>query len=180
MQDNRLKLFLAVAVLVLKSVLAGAAFYLVAIRSMDLFWVFALFILIDILDGRLLGEGFRLWDTIGDRIFAYACFLALMVFSETIYPIFILIMVFLAKDMTITLLAWWKKTGTVRSSLFDRLAILMVALYFVSFAVGLKGEWMEGFFGLAIGIVILQFALKVRKILGIGRRIVAKKAGKTL
>jgi len=91
---------------------------------------FFLFIAVDILDGRILGEKYRIYDTIGDRIFVYANFLTFL-FLHSLYPEIIYISAFFARDLIMlqTIRACGKTQ--INSDFFDRAIIFVTALVFI-------------------------------------------------
>lgn len=150
--------------LAIKILLAGLAFWAIWSDSLWITAVFGVFIALDLADGRILGEGSRLWDTIGDRIFAYTCFLAFAIFRESLFPTIILIWLFLVKDALVLVFSFYRKIGTIESNNFDRLTILATAVYFVMSVIGLEGQGMTIFFGSTLILIFFQAFFKLKKI----------------
>lgn len=151
-------------VLLAKIVLSGLAFWTIWTGSFWIVAIFAIFIALDLVDGRIIGEKNRLWDTIGDRVFAYSCFLAFMIFKETLFPTIILIWLFLAKDALVLIFSSQRRIKTVESNNFDRLTILATAVYFLMTVVGVEGTEIAIFFGANLILIFLQAFMKLKKI----------------
>lgn len=129
---------------------------------------FFLFVLVDILDGKLLGKKYRIYDTISDRIFVYANFLVFLALNKN-YPEIIYMSAFLVRDLLMLGAIRTCKTIQIDSDFFDRAIILATAMVFILRVTNLLspesflyelGVWLLATVILLLGI---RKSIKVRK-----------------
>ncbi len=157
------------SVLLLKIFLAGLAFTYILRTDQRLFWVFGLFILLDLLDGRVIRDaGYRLWDTVGDRFFTYACFVAFLFSPIQQYPLILFILAFLLRDLLVVVFAFKKRIKALKSNLSDRLVLLTSAIFFLlatTEKINFSHRWAM------IGGIILPVGVLMYGILKVGRNL---------
>jgi len=152
--------------IIVKIILTGAAFCLIVQGSPWLFFVFALFIIFDLIDGKAAGTLYRPYDTFFDRMFAYLCFFGFFIARNPLYPSIIYISAFFVRDYF--LLGEIQKHGNyyMQSNWLDRVAMLATATLFCLQASGGQGVagLSEIFSYLIASLILYQGIDKVNRI----------------
>jgi len=153
--------------LFLKLVLTLLAVWLIIIKSYFLLPVFVFFIAVDMVDGKIMKNGYRAFDTLGDRVFAYGNFLTFLIVSSQIYPAIIYIGSFLVRDLVLLTTLLKKNNFKVESNFFDRMSIVGVATFFALQASGTipeTGMFIEITSYFIAFIIFLQGFKKIKRI----------------
>jgi hypothetical protein len=157
-----------------KIILTIAASYLIAQASPWLVLAFALFIFIDVADSKIMGLGYRPYDSFFDRTFAYVCFFTFLFYSPAVFPAIIYIAAFVVRDFFVAGSIQEVKKYSVRSNILDRMTMLIVAIFF-SLQAG--GIFTESNIGIAIicfilaGLILYQGMDKIKRIKGLAKEI---------
>lgn len=125
----------------LKILLSLLAIFFIYKGSPLLMLVFLLFVVLDIIDSKLVAwsgnkQDYRLYDTIGDRIFVYANFLSFLAFVDNLFPIILIIVSYTLRDLAALFFILRNKAFSVPSNALDKLTILFAAILF-SLQIGL-------------------------------------------
>jgi len=98
--------------------------------------VYLVFIFLDIIDSKIVRNSekgrYRVFDTLGDRIYAYLTFIAFLVFGSEIYPAVIYIIAFVVRDLVILLLIKKRNRYQIKSNFLDRATMFLVAMLFLA------------------------------------------------
>lgn len=131
MRSGKCKIeFMFIFFILSKIILTVAAIFFITEASPWLVLVFALFIFVDVADSKIMGFGYRPYDSFFDRFFAYTCFFAFMASADAIYPAIVYIAAFVMRDYFLLVEIRKEKNYTVRSNMLDRGTMLATAVFF--------------------------------------------------
>jgi len=150
-----------------KIVLSLLAVFFLLLQSKIIALVFVIFIILDLIDSRFMGESYRPYDTTGDRIFTYANFAAFIYSFEIFYPLIIFIVAFILRDILLLYQIIKRHKYFVQSIIWDRLTILATAVFFVLLAtnsINPQGLTAEIGSYIIASIIILQGYSKMKRI----------------
>jgi len=150
-----------------KIFLTAAAAYLITQASPWLVAVFAMFILIDLVDSKVMGPDYRPYDSFFDRAFAYICFFTFFVFSAPVYPAIIYIATFAFRDLFLAGTVQDTRNYLAKSNMLDRGTMLATAIFFSLQAGGivpLSGAGIETLCFIFAVLVMYQGVDKSRRI----------------
>lgn len=150
-----------------KIFLTVGATYLIVQGSPWLLSVFIFFIVIDLVDSKVMGLSYRPYDSFFDRLFAYGCFFAFLIFSNPVYPTILYIGAFAVRDFFVAGAIQGVNNYMIRSNALDRLTMLLTAIFFALQAGHLipnEGRVVEIACYFIAGLIIYQGLEKVKRV----------------